>query len=229
MRLFTIVKKNSSRVKSKNFQIISDDIPLWKWTVNRLVSDKYKTYVNSDSDSVLSEIKELNNVEGIVRNERHIVWEQNSEKLGSPVESMLIEFCEREEILPTEKICLFHVTSPFITLSEIEKASEYLDRGYDSVQSVKRIQDFTFMLEDEKVIPINYDPSRVQRTQDIPPVFMSLGAFFISTKAKILEEKKRLPGKVFNYELDSVSSIEIDYPDDLQLTRYVADSVLKSI
>ena len=229
MRLFTIVKKNSSRVKSKNFQIISDDIPLWKWTVNRLVSDKYKTYVNSDSDLVLNEIKELNNVEGIERNKRHILWEQNSEKLGSPVESMLIEFCEREEILPTEKICIFHVTSPFITLSEIEKASEYLDRGYDSVQSVKRIQDFTFMLEDEKVIPINYDPSRVQRTQDIPPVFMSLGAFFISTKAKILEEKKRLPGKVFNYELDSVSSIEIDYPDDLQLTRYVADSVLKSI
>ena len=63
MRLFTIVKKNSSRVKSKNFQIISDDIPLWKWTVNRLVSDKYKTYVNSDSDLVLNEIKELNNVE----------------------------------------------------------------------------------------------------------------------------------------------------------------------
>jgi len=229
MRLFTIVKQNSSRVKSKNFQIISDDIPLWKWTVNRLVSDKCKTYVNSDSDLVLSEIKELNNVEGIKRSERHILWEQNSEKLGSPVESMLIEFCEREEILPTEKICLFHVTSPFITLSEIEKASEYLDKGYDSVQSVKRIQDFTFMLEDEKVIPINYDPSRVQRTQDIPPVFMSLGAFFISTKAKILEEKKRLPGKVFNYELDSVSSIEIDYPDDLQLTRYVADSMLKSI
>jgi len=229
MRLFTIVKQNSSRVESKNFQIISNNIPLWKWTVNRLLSDKHKTYVNSDSDSVLSEIKELNNVEGIVRNERHILWEQNSEKLGSPVESMLIEFCEREEILPTEKICLFHVTSPFITLSEIEKASEYLDKGYDSVQSVKRIQDFTFMLEDEKVIPINYDPSRVQRTQDIPPVFMSLGAFFISTKAKILEEKKRLPGKVFNYELDSVGSIEIDYPGDLQLTRYVADSMLKSI
>lgn len=229
MRLFTIVKQNSSRVKSKNFQIISGDIPLWKWTINRLVSGKYKTYVNSDSDLVLNEIKKLNNVEGIVRSERHIFWEQNSEKLGSPVESMLIEFCEREEILPTEKICLFHVTSPFITLSEIEKASEYLDKGYDSVQSVKRIQDFTFMLEDEKVIPINYDPSHVQRTQDISPVFMSLGAFFISTKAKILEEKKRLPGKVFNYELDSVSSIEIDYPDDLQLTRYVADSVLKSI
>ena len=61
MRLFTIVKQNSSRVKSKNFQIISDDIPLWKWTVKRLVSDKYKTYVNSDSDLVLNEIKELKN------------------------------------------------------------------------------------------------------------------------------------------------------------------------
>jgi len=229
MKLFTIVKQNSSRVKSKNFQIISKDIPLWKWTVKRLVSDKYNLYINTDSDIVLNEISEMENVYGIPRSVRHIEWEENSERLGSPVESMLIEFCEDDSIPPSEVICLFHVTSPFIDLAMIEDASKYLNKGYDSIQSVKRIQDFVFVTENEKIVPVNYDPSRVQRTQDIPPVFMSLGAFFISTKAKILEERKRLPGKVFNYELDSVGSIEIDYPGDLQLTRYVADSMLKSI
>lgn len=229
MKLFTIVKQNSSRVKSKNFQIISKDIPLWKWTVKRLVNDKYDLYINTDSDIVLNEISEMENVYGIPRSMKHIEWEEKTERLGSPVESMLIEFCENDSIPPSEVICLFHVTSPFIDLAMIEDASKYLNEGYDSIQSVKRIQDFVFVTENEKIVPVNYDPSLVQRTQDISPVFMSLGAFFISTKAKILEEKKRLPGKVFNYELDSVGSIEIDYPSDLQLTRYVADSMLKSI
>ena len=140
---------------------------------------------------------------------------------------MLIEFCKNDSISSSEVICLFHVTSPFINLKTIEQASKYLNDGYDSVQSVKRIQDFVFKMEDEKMIPVNYDPFKVQRTQDILPVYMSLGAFFISTKQKILEEGKRLPGKVFNYELDSVSSIEIDYPDDLQLARYVASNMVE--
>jgi N-acylneuraminate cytidylyltransferase len=227
MKLFTIVKENSSRVKNKNFQTISSDIPLWEWTVSRLVSDDHELYVNTDSDKVLNQVSLMNKVYGISRSEKHIEWEKNSDKIGSPVEDMLIEFCENSSISPSEIICLFHVTSPFNDLLTIERASKYLSQGYDSVQSVKRIQDFVFTTEDEKIIPVNYNPSRVQRTQDIPPVFMSLGAFFISTKSKILEERKRLPGRTFNYELDSVGSIEIDYPSDLQLARHVANSMIK--
>ena len=227
MKLFTIIKENSSRVNSKNFQIICNDIPLWKWTVNRLISDNHELHINTDSNKILNQVSSMNNVHGIRRSEKHIEWEKNSDKIGSPVEDMLIEFCENSSIPSSEVICLFHVTSPFIDLMTIEKASKYLSDGYDSVQSVKRIQDFVFMTESEKIIPINYNPSRVQRTQDIPPVFMSLGAFFISTKAKILKERKRLPGRTFNYELYSVESIEIDYPDDLQLARCVASSVIK--
>ena len=227
MKLFTIIKENSSRVNSKNFQIICNDIPLWKWTVNRLISDNHELHINTDSNKILNQVSSMNNVHGIRRSEKHIEWEKNSDKIGSPVEDMLIEFCENSSIPSSEVICLFHVTSPFIDLMTIEKASKCLSDGYDSVQSVKRIQDFVFMTESEKIIPINYNPSRVQRTQDIPPVFMSLGSFFISTKAKILKERKRLPGRTFNYELDSVESIEIDYPDDLQLARCVASSVIK--
>ena len=226
MKLFTIIKHNSSRIEGKNFRNVYSDSPLWKWVVNRLANDKYELFVNTDSEEVLNEIGDIPNVYGIPRSKKHIDWEKNASSVGSPVEDMLMNFCEDDTIHPSEVICLFHVTSPFIDLETIEKASEYLNKGYDSVQSVKRLQNFSFVVEDEKIIPINYDESIIQKTQDLTPVFASLGAFFISTKEKFLEERRRIPGKVFNYELDSIKSIEIDYMDDLQLTRCVASSML---
>ena len=145
--------------------------------------------------------------------------------MGSPVESMLLDFCYRPDIEPDEIICLFHVTSPFVSLDLIENAAQYLLKGYDSVQSVRKIQDFVFMSNDNNITPINYDPSKVQRTQDLEPVYMSLGAFFLSTKEKIIAEKSRLPGKTFNYILDTTASIEIDTPEDLTLAKFVAANI----
>ena len=70
--------------------------------------------------------------------------------------------------------------------------------------------------------PINYDPTKVQRTQDLTPVYMSLGAFFIARASDIIEQNTRLPLPTFNYCLDSFESIEIDYPDQLLLARKIA-------
>jgi len=64
MKLFTIVKENSSRVKNKNFQNISSDIPLWQWTVSRLINENYELYINTDSDKVLDKISLMDNVYG---------------------------------------------------------------------------------------------------------------------------------------------------------------------
>ena len=205
MRLFTIIKSNSERVPSKNFQEIAPLVPLWKWTTERLNRGSHPIYINTDSDLILKSIQDYKNIHGIPRLSKHIEWETRSAELGSPVESMLLDFCYRPDIEPDEIICLFHVTSPFVSLDLIENAAQYLLKGYDSVQSVRKIQDFVFMSNDNNITPINYDPSKVQRTQDLEPVYMSLGAFFLSTKEKIIAEKSRLPGKTFNYILDTTA------------------------
>ena len=59
-------------------------------------------------------------------------------------------------------------------------------------------------------MPINYDPTRVQRL-NLTPVYMSLGAFFIAKTSDIIEQNTRSPLPTFNYCLDSFESIEIDY------------------
>ena len=51
---------------------------------------------------------------------------------------MYLDFCENYVADKNEIVCLFHVTSPFISYDSILKASKYLQKGYDSVQSVKQ-------------------------------------------------------------------------------------------
>ena len=62
----------------------------------------------------------------------------------------------------------------------------------------------------------------VQRTQDLEPVFMSLGAFFISRAKDVIKTGRRLPGNCYNYQLNALESIEIDDLDQLNLTRIIA-------
>ena len=52
MKLFTIVKNNSERINEKNFQFISNDIPLWKWTVEKLISEGINFKTNSDTEAI---------------------------------------------------------------------------------------------------------------------------------------------------------------------------------
>ncbi len=225
MKLFTIVKSNSERIPNKNFQLISKSQPLWKWTINKLRSKENKIFINTDNEDVLNEIKNDDDIVGIKRDEKHIMWEKNSRNQGSPVESMYKEFCEKYTSNQNEIVCLFHVTSPFINFETIKNASEYLDKGFDSVQSVKKIQDFVFFNDNGNFKPINFNPDLVQRTQDLVPIYISLGAFFLGRSGEIIKTGRRLPGRCFNYELNSIESIEIDEYDQLELSRIVAKSL----
>ena len=228
MKLFTIIKKDSSRVKRKNFQLIKNNTQLWEWTIKRLQKDN-EIFINTDSEDILEKIKPYKNLIGIRRSQKHVDWELKSATLGSPVEDMYLDFCENYVADKNEIVCLFHVTSPFISYSSILKASKYLQKGYDSVQSVKAIYDFAFSLKKDQIIPINYDPSKIQRTQDLEPIYLSLGAFFISYAKTVIKSKKRVSGRVFNYCLNALESQEIDNNDELNLVQFIAKSLDKDL
>ena len=226
MKLFTIVKENSERIPSKNFQEICNGIPVWKWTIQRLASQDNPVYVNTDSNKCLQEIHDMNYVYPIKRDQTFIDWENDKSVSSSPVEAMFLQFCNKYVGSESEPVCLFHVTSPFISIETIY-AADYLDKGYDSIQSVKKIQDFVFFEDEKKIIPINYDASQIQRTQDLKPIFMSLGAFFISTKGMVVKTGRRISGLVYNYPLDAIESTEIDNIDELKISRLIAKGMLE--
>ena len=59
----------------------------------------------------------------------------------------------------------------------------------------------------------------MQRTQDLAPILVSKGVFFITKAGDILTQKKRLPEPLMFFPLNHIQSVEIDNFDDLEFAN----------
>lgn len=220
MKVFTIIKGKSERIPEKNFQDL-DGKPLWKHLIEEL--SELDVYVNTDCSAKLElqGILNIPNTKLIQRSAKHVEWEQDPNRFDSPVLSMVQEFVEEYVTDLNEPIVLTHVTSPFISSSTILNAAQQLNHGFKSVHSVSKIRDFCWLetKDGAENNPINFDPTVVQKTQDLAPVIASKGAFFIFKAGDFLETRDRIMSPCYFYELSHLEAIEIDYPADLEFAR----------
>ena len=218
MKIFTIIKEESKRIPDKNFADI-DGHPLWWHLLSEL--DGLDVTVNTDSQKFLKQLRSSNlkSIQVIEREQKHINWENDESIDSSPVEDMLFDFCEtinREEI-----VVLTHVTSPFLKKETIFDAVNVLqnDHGTKSIHSILQVQDFVWLKKENNVNPINFFTDRVQRTQDLSPILVSKGAFFIAKAGDILDQRKRLPEPLIFFPLNHTQALEIDNYEDLEFAR----------
>jgi CMP-N-acetylneuraminic acid synthetase len=136
---------------------------------------------------------------------------------------MLADFLENYVEDEHEPIVLFHVTSPFIRLETVISAAKFLGE-YNSVQSVQSVYDFAWLRAKNEYKPINFNEETVSRTQDLPPIYLSRGAFFILTKSSFSKSKTRDARPRYFYELSPIEAIEIDTPGDFALAQAVVGS-----
>lgn len=218
MKIFTIIKEMSKRVPDKNFTDINGH-PLWWHLLSEL--DGLDVTVNTDSQKFLKQIQmsNLKSIKVIKRNQKHIDWENNETIDTSPVESMLFDFCKT--IDRSETVVLTHVTSPFLKKETIFDAVDILqnDPNAKSIHSVLQIQDFVWVKKDDKANPVNFFTDRVQLTQNLAPILVSKGAFFIAKAGDILDQRKRLPEPLIFFPLNYTEGIEIDNFEDLELAK----------
>ena len=218
MKIFTIIKEESKRIPNKNFTDLNGH-PLW-WYLLYELKDLDIT-VNTDSPKFIKQLQksDLKKIQVIEREQKYIDWENDESIDASPVEDMLFDFCKT--IARSETVVLTHVTSPFLKKETIFDAVNVLqnDLNANSIHSVLQIQDFIWLIEDNKANPINFFTDRVQRTQDLSPVLVSKGAFFIAKAGDILDQKKRLPEPLIFYPLNHTQSVEIDNFQDLEFAR----------
>lgn len=211
MKYFVIIKENSERVHEKNFQEING-LPLWKYLINEL--DGQDVYIDTDSDQVIKECQDID-VTCYRRLDTHILLENDIEFKISPVLLMIDRFLNEYVKDENEIVITPHVTSPFLKLETIQKAVKKLEEGYDSVQSCTSHNEFAYFRGN----PINFDPLVVQKTQDLEPIVLGNGAFFIFTKKTFKELNNRIGKNPYFYKLNMPESIEIDDYEDLELAR----------
>lgn len=114
---------------------------------------------------------------------------------------------------------LTHVTQPFTKAESIERALEKVISGeYDSAFSAVVLQDYMWM----NGKPLNYNLKNIVRTQDLDPIYMETGAFFIFRKEVFTELGQRIGNNPYIYEIDQFEAVDIDTAEDFQFAKVVA-------
>ncbi len=212
MKFFIIIKEESERLPNKNFLTLGG-IPLYRHLLNELTLED--VYIDTDSDKIFNECKTLTNITCYKRDSRFVEMENNIEFGVSPVLFMIENFLNKFVDDEDEIIITPHVTSPFIKLKTILKATEMLTKGYGTVCACTEHKEFTYF----KGQPVNFNPKKVPKTQDLEPVIMGNGAFFIFTKKEFMKNKNRTSKNNYFYPITFPESIEIDTYEDFRLAE----------
>lgn len=119
---------------------------------------------------------------------------------------------------------LAHVTQPFIKKESIIEALQKVKSGtYDSSFSAKELRAYCWYNHK----PINYKPNDIVRTQDLKPVLLETGAFYIFTKEVFEKNGTRIGKKPYIKVVDDIEAIDIDTKEDYNFANYIAKYILK--
>ena len=127
-------------------------------------------------------------------------------------ESAMIEFARLYDF---ENILLIQATSPLLTAEHLIQGIEMFEQGsYDSLLSAVRQKRFIWREDHGAATPANYDPVHRPRRQEMDGYLVENGAFYITSRARLLETKSRLSGRIGAYEMPEATYFEIDEPSD---------------
>tara|TARA_B110000211_G_scaffold233297_1_gene299117 strand:- start:1757 stop:2416 length:660 start_codon:yes stop_codon:yes gene_type:complete len=215
MFFFIIIKHNSERIKKKNFKKLGK-VELWKHLITTLKGQK--VFIDTDSKKIIKDCKKMFPwVTAYSRDKKFIKLENN--KNASPTLLMIKNFLSKYVKNPEEIIITTHVTSPFVKLKTFRSAVKKL-KNHDSVAAVTKDYNFAWLEnKKKKLIPVNFNPKIITKTQNLNPIIQSNGAFFIFKKKTFTKYNNRIGKKPYYFEINFPESIEIDVKEDLRLAR----------
>ena len=211
---FIPVRGGSKSIPLKNIRPICGR-PLVYWTVKAACLCRFidKVYVATDSDRIretveafLPENRAFEKVEVIGRSA------QSASDTAS-TESAMLEFAQKFSF---DNIVLVQATSPLLAASDLDRGFElFILDDTDSVLSVVRQKRFNWAFNaDSTVYPSNYDVFHRPRRQEFDGYLVENGAFYITSRERLLATGNRISGKIRALEMDEDTFFEIDEPSD---------------
>lgn len=214
---FIPVRGGSKSIPLKNIKDMCGK-PLVYWSVKAACLCSYidKVYVATDSNAIKSLVEEFAIESSCFQKVEVIGRSAESASDTASTEFAMLEFAEQYEF---DNIVLIQATSPMIKAEDLDGGFALFNKpGTDSVLSVVRQYRFLWN-QDEKgnVTPENYDVFHRPRRQDFNGFLMENGAFYISSKADLIQYQNRISGNIKAYEMCEDSAYEIDEPSDWKI------------
>lgn len=205
---FIPVRGGSKSIKLKNIKLLNGR-PLIYWTLDAAHSCKEidKIVVSTDSDEIKKCVESYDSKKIEIFNRS----KENATDTAT-TESAMLEYAEKYEF---ENMVLIQATSPMLTTNDLQRGiKKFNEKDVDSVLSVVRQKRFIWKKENERYIPQNYNCYERPRRQEFEGFLVENGAFYITTRKKLLESKCRVNGNIACVEMDEESYFEIDEVND---------------
>jgi len=210
---FIPVRGGSKGIPKKNIKPFCG-MPLVYWTVKAAVDCEQidKVYVATDDDQIKETVESFSFSKVCV-----IGRSRESASDNASTETAMLEFAEQYQF---GRLILIQATSPLLEAEDLTNGiRHYLESKADSLVSVVRQKRFIWKREGDWAYPYNYDPFRRPRRQEWDGFLVENGAFYITTRNRLLESKCRISGNITVYEMDEDTYFEIDEPSDWQIAE----------
>jgi CMP-N-acetylneuraminic acid synthetase len=216
-KIFCIIpaRTSSKRIKNKNIvKIKGKELILYSLESAIKCKKIEKIFVSTNS-------KIIKNICSKYKDSRLkiISRSKKSETDTASTEILLNEFLKKYNC---DILILLQATNIFIKQKDLSNAIDKFIKGkYDSMLSV--VKSDRFFWEDKKrnFYPVNYDPKKRPRSQNINNFYVENGSFYIFFTKKFKKEKSRLFKKIGFYEMEKKTYFEIDNKEDLNIVKKI--------
>lgn len=206
--VFIPIRGGSKSIPLKNIKLINGR-PLVYWTLDAAVSceEVDKVVVSTDSDKIKKVVQEYNS-DKVITIERSVEVSTDT----ASTESVMLEFAKKNDF---GNIILVQATSPLLKSGDLSRGiRKFNQEGIDSVLSVVRQKRFIWKESSNLASSINYNPLERPRRQAFEGVLVENGAFYITSKQKLLDTQCRISGNIGIVEMPEETYFEIDEPSD---------------
>jgi len=205
------MKAHSERVPDKNIRDFNGK-PLFYWIFKTLsqVSAISKTVLDTDSERIADMVMEY--FPGVVVSMRPERLRGDFVSTNALIEHILKLFPGQEFFLQT------HATNPCLHAVTIRRAIDVFmaDTEHDSLFSVTRLQTRLF---DKTFKPLNHDPYRLLRTQDLDPVYEENSNLYLFSRSSFAETGGRIGKKPLLFEMHRLEAYDIDTEEDFVVAQ----------
>ena len=112
-----------------------------------------------------------------------------------------------------------HVTSPFLNIDTINKSFNIIkNTEYDSVVSCEILQTRLWKYDNSILTPLNHNPIKLERSQDLKKVFVENSAFYLLNTDFFTRTKMRVGENPYFFEIPFPENIDIDNEGDWDLS-----------
>ena len=217
---FIPVRGGSKSIPLKNIKELYGK-PLVYWTVAAACDCHAidKVFVATDSEDIRKCVEAFSSIESDRFKKVKVIGrsEETATDTAS-TESAMIEFAKEHRF---DNIVLVQATSPMLTGADLDNGFDTFNSpGTDSVLSVVPQKRFIWSIDDEgNAKAQNYDFMARPRRQDFEEYYVENGAFYITSRKALLDNKCRLSGNVRVSLMSEDTYYEIDEPSDWYVTE----------